>query len=314
MLTVDYKERADMSEVIMCLSALYSNRELPKRKKRSDKKEGEEEAPAGVGGNSEGRNEVEADAPRVGTYRTDGQGIRRMGEASPTAKEKKVLEAKKLNPNSAAAKRKKASETNKQKESSLITPSQLSETAGGKKSSASASTRSETPISDSGDFGNFASFDQVFEDNFDPFQSSHEEAVVELNSLMDKINGSDQDFSSAFADHCEISQECASIQLPDPRISDNELELSFEVTFQGFDSSVPSVFSTDDHYFSNVNNANNDDGFGDTMANQDEQSKQIAASPKKFFGFGSGSSNNEAPALTISAKKKRGVFGMLGKR
>jgi serine/threonine protein kinase len=43
MLTVDYKERADMSEVIMCLSALYSNRELPKRKKRSDKKEGEEE-------------------------------------------------------------------------------------------------------------------------------------------------------------------------------------------------------------------------------------------------------------------------------
>ena len=74
MLTVDYKERADMSEVIMCLSALYSNRPLPKRKKREGKIKEEEK---------------KKEEMRVGAYRTDGQGIRQM---TPVKEKKKFVE------------------------------------------------------------------------------------------------------------------------------------------------------------------------------------------------------------------------------
>jgi hypothetical protein len=65
MLTVDSKARADMTEVILCLSAIYSGRPLPPRKKSSKpkKKEGEP-----------GEEELE-DSERVGVFRTDGQGI-----------------------------------------------------------------------------------------------------------------------------------------------------------------------------------------------------------------------------------------------
>mmetsp|Transcript_32956 Transcript_32956/g.38356 ORF Transcript_32956/g.38356 Transcript_32956/m.38356 type:complete len:654 (+) Transcript_32956:408-2369(+) len=93
MLTVNCKERADMTEVILCLSAIYSGKPLPPRKRES-KKEGES-------GNKEKQEKKE----RVGTYRTDGQGIRKT-----FLEEKKPAEAKKLNPNSAAARRRKAAE------------------------------------------------------------------------------------------------------------------------------------------------------------------------------------------------------------
>ncbi|KAL7503694.1 hypothetical protein ACHAXN_001449 [Cyclotella atomus] len=324
MLTVDYKERADMSEVIMCLSAIYSGRELPKRKRREKKKVVEQgevvNGASAVGGGAaassfnSGQEKVESEAtPRVGAYRTDGQGIR-LVEDSPISKEKKVLEAKKLNPNSAAAKRKKASETNKQKEGIVFTALSSHTTnsggVGGKKSSASASTRSETPISDSGDF-NFASFDQAFDDEgasttaavFDPFSTTSaedgDEVMVELNTLMDKMNTNDDTFRFSGFDRPENSNS--------KTIQNQVAESSFEVIFQGFDSSVPSVFSSDDDYFSNTAN---DDGFGDYLG-QDERTNQTvaASSSKKFFGFGS--SRNAASDVTASAKKKRGVFGML---
>jgi len=88
MLTVNCKERADMTEVILCLSAIYSGRPLPPRKKTAN---------TGIG---------EESKRRVGAYRTDGQGIR--GQKS---EEKKPAEAKKLNPNSAAARRRKAAQS-----------------------------------------------------------------------------------------------------------------------------------------------------------------------------------------------------------
>ena len=323
MLTVDYKERADMSEVIMCLSALYSNRELPKRKIREKKnsKEGEH----GVENEGDARADAVAtegaaksvEETRVGTYRTDGQGIRLMDELSPVSREKKVLEAKKLNPNSAAAKRKKASETNKQKEA-IFTTFQFSSSsataatavAGGKKSSASASTRSETPISDSGEFGNFASFDQAFDCCFDPFQSEHAESfqndndglVDELDNLMDKVNvESPSDFPSAFDDQASPSTQPFKAAEP-----------SFEVTFQGFDSRVPSVFSSDDHYFSNSNNNDVNTGLFADMADDDDElitNDEASPSPRNFFGFKGGSNNTP----NTSAKKKK-RFSILGKR
>lgn len=92
MLTVDNKARADMTEVILCLSAIYSNRPLPPRKKSSkSKKKGEEAEVA-----------AEGDAGRVGAYRTDGQGI--SGSKKKSSK-KTPSAGKKLASDSAAARR-----------------------------------------------------------------------------------------------------------------------------------------------------------------------------------------------------------------
>lgn len=63
MLTVNCKERADMTEVILCLSAIYSGRPLPPRKIIKSKG-------GGRSTDAQQRNE------RVGAFRTDGQGIR----------------------------------------------------------------------------------------------------------------------------------------------------------------------------------------------------------------------------------------------
>jgi hypothetical protein len=64
MLTVNYKERADMTEVILCLSAIYSGKPLPPRKKVTKTK-----------GKRHGIDDKKKE--RVGTFRTDGQGIRK---------------------------------------------------------------------------------------------------------------------------------------------------------------------------------------------------------------------------------------------
>jgi serine/threonine protein kinase len=70
MLTTDYKARCNMTEVILCLSALYSGNELPPRKERLSSKK------------TEGKKE----ANKVGTYRTDGQGIRTAPIVEPKKK------------------------------------------------------------------------------------------------------------------------------------------------------------------------------------------------------------------------------------
>jgi serine/threonine protein kinase len=74
MLTVNYKERADISEVILCLSALYSDRSLPPRKLRE---RNTKSIPKTV--------ETEKN-PRIGTFRTDGQGIKIDTVEEPTSK------------------------------------------------------------------------------------------------------------------------------------------------------------------------------------------------------------------------------------
>lgn len=91
MLTFDCKARADMTEVILCLSAIYSGRPLPPRKKMPKAKKSN--GPPGEGSSD-----------RVGAFRTDGQGMRTTAVVEP----KKPVEAKKLNPNSAAARRRRA--------------------------------------------------------------------------------------------------------------------------------------------------------------------------------------------------------------
>jgi hypothetical protein len=94
MLTSDCKARADMTEVILCLSAVYSGRPLPPRKKSSRASKTE---------NQEGGGADASPEQKVGIYRTDGQGIQQP-EYDPT----KATEGKKLASNSVAARRKRA--------------------------------------------------------------------------------------------------------------------------------------------------------------------------------------------------------------
>eukprot|EP00522_Entomoneis_paludosa_P009048 CAMPEP_0172455152 /NCGR_PEP_ID=MMETSP1065-20121228/11915_1 /TAXON_ID=265537 /ORGANISM="Amphiprora paludosa, Strain CCMP125" /LENGTH=651 /DNA_ID=CAMNT_0013207609 /DNA_START=205 /DNA_END=2160 /DNA_ORIENTATION=+ len=109
MLTVDSKARADMTEVILCLSAVYSRRPLPPRKEKSSskKKEEKEEESSGAEKKSSSKSK-KSKSERVGTFRTDGQGIYEDGFAIDPKEAKKAPQAKKLDPNSAAARRKKS--------------------------------------------------------------------------------------------------------------------------------------------------------------------------------------------------------------
>jgi len=109
MLTVDSKARADMTEVILCLSAVYSGRPLPPRKERKEKKKPEKEG--SKSSQKKKKNE------RAGKFRTDGQGIYDDNLALDAAEVKKPAQAKRLDPNSAAARRRIAAGGDKDFES-----------------------------------------------------------------------------------------------------------------------------------------------------------------------------------------------------
>jgi hypothetical protein len=104
MLTSECKARADMTEVILCLSAVYSGRPLPPRKKpsRGSKTENQDDEDVPSSKPDQGN----ADS-RVGSYRTDGQGIQ-----EPVYDPTKATEGKKLASNSVAARRKRAAAAN----------------------------------------------------------------------------------------------------------------------------------------------------------------------------------------------------------
>jgi serine/threonine protein kinase len=100
MLTQDCKARADMTEVILCLSAVYSGKPLPPRKERKSKEKKEKESSTAAP-NSSGEKKKKVG----GTFRTDGQGQVENDLTIDLLDPKKVKEAKKLDPNSAAARR-----------------------------------------------------------------------------------------------------------------------------------------------------------------------------------------------------------------
>ncbi|CAJ1946300.1 unnamed protein product [Cylindrotheca closterium] len=99
MLASDSKERADMTEVILCLSAVYSGRPLPPRKKKKNKEPSKSKAEKPI----ESKTTEATDEERIGTFRTDGQGVQEA-VYDPT----KATEGKKLASNSVAARRKRA--------------------------------------------------------------------------------------------------------------------------------------------------------------------------------------------------------------
>ena len=116
MLTVDYKARADMTEVILCLSAVYSGRPLPPRKKstRSSKSEDKEQTNNPT---DTIKKETQSDS-RIGKFRTDSQGYRDENIYDPT----KATEGKKLASNSVAARRKRAAASSAAASSSGSSP------------------------------------------------------------------------------------------------------------------------------------------------------------------------------------------------
>ncbi|MGK3745124.1 MAG: hypothetical protein ACI8RD_004776 [Bacillariaceae sp.] len=96
MLAVDYKARADMTEVILCLSAVYSGRPLPPRKKPSRSSKSDEKE-------SSKKTAETTQKETIGKFRIDSQGYEE-NIYDPT----KATEAKKLASNSVAARRKRA--------------------------------------------------------------------------------------------------------------------------------------------------------------------------------------------------------------
>mmetsp|Transcript_20768 Transcript_20768/g.31281 ORF Transcript_20768/g.31281 Transcript_20768/m.31281 type:complete len:295 (-) Transcript_20768:246-1130(-) len=97
MLTIDAKSRADMTEVILCLSALYSGRPLPARKKSSKSKNKEDSGTAPLE-----QDDRDHHGERIGAYRTDGQGFQ---EKKKKKKKDTPSHGKKLAQDSAAARR-----------------------------------------------------------------------------------------------------------------------------------------------------------------------------------------------------------------
>mmetsp|Transcript_6026 Transcript_6026/g.8787 ORF Transcript_6026/g.8787 Transcript_6026/m.8787 type:complete len:541 (-) Transcript_6026:283-1905(-) len=96
MLTIDSKSRADMTEVILCLSALYSGRPLPARKKSSKSKKKEDSGVSPVD-----QDDRDHQGERIGAYRTDGQGF----QEKKKKKKETPSHGKKLAQDSAAARR-----------------------------------------------------------------------------------------------------------------------------------------------------------------------------------------------------------------
>ena len=127
MLAVDYKARADMTEVILCLSAVYSGRPLPPRKKntRSSKSDEKESSKKSV---------ETTQKETIGKFRIDSQGYQE-NIYDPT----KATEAKKLASNSVAARRKRAAASSS---SSAVT----SKISGGPSATIATATAAPTPV------------------------------------------------------------------------------------------------------------------------------------------------------------------------
>ena len=128
MLAVDYKARADMTEVILCLSAVYSGRPLPPRKKnaRSSKSDEKESSKKSV---------ETTQKETIGKFRIDSQGYQE-NIYDPT----KATEAKKLASNSVAARRKRAAASSSS--SSAVT----SKISGGPSATIATATAAPTPV------------------------------------------------------------------------------------------------------------------------------------------------------------------------
>lgn len=113
MLTLDCKARADMTEVILCLSAVYSGRPLPARKDRSKRKEEESSRDRKDRGgdkerasSSSSRKKKEEKSDATGTFRTNSQGVYEDDLAlDPEIVKKAPKERRKVDPNSALARR-----------------------------------------------------------------------------------------------------------------------------------------------------------------------------------------------------------------
>ncbi|KAL3761410.1 hypothetical protein ACHAWU_007369 [Discostella pseudostelligera] len=302
MLALDCKERADMSEVIMCLSALYSNRPLPQRKYATKTRE-------------------EMTTVRMGAYRTDGQGIRH--EKDPV-KNWKMGEAKKLDPNSAAAKRKKASEGHKQynnisssissnnKDNIMSSVEIISEHGGEGGQQQNNTTKSSSPPSLAEDsFHNFASFERVF-DNQSIDHQFHDNMNTDESATTSLL---DDTFNSTFEEQCQISTAPSSSSPPPPSAAtvgdgkndngyaaeDTNFEVMFHENLATSSSSLEILPSPTNYQLSPSRRGWN------VSSNAPGSFPQLLSSTATSGG--ADSMNNEAS--NSNTKKKRGLFGSI---
>ena len=215
-----------------------------------------------------------------GAYRTDGQGVRKE---SPGGKERrKVVEAKKLDPNSAAAKRKKASEVSKKRGNVREARSDH----GGSNSFHGSSEDS------------FASFDKAISDGGKSGQHSAH-AASDSDGFPNLATGSGEDFASF-----------------DQAVFDDGNFGGNDVSFASV--SDRNALQFDDNFGDEVSLISNSEGLSSAFG---DQCRVSGGSPQLFpddFGipkdvnasFGS-SSDGEAP---INGKKKRGLFRSLGRK
>jgi serine/threonine protein kinase len=168
MLCSDSKARADMTEVILCLSAVYSGRPLPPRKKSSKPKKEKEEVKVET---------AEQPDTRAGTFRTDGQGVQEV-VYDPT----KATQAKKLDQNSAAARRKRAAAAAAAKPPPAPAPS----------SKASNDNKSSSDPID------FNVFDAKGDEALTSAGFSDSKAFGEMKGFEDNGNASGKDFFGSF--------------------------------------------------------------------------------------------------------------------
>lgn len=305
MLALDCKERADMSEVIMCLSALYSNRPLPQRKYAT-------------------KNRDETTTVRLGAFRTDGQGIRPDHPNDTGKKNWKLGEAKKLDPNSAAAKRKKASEVQKQSNnlntttsSSIAFSKEIFDNGGevvGQPQNNSKTTSSSSPPSLEDNFHNFASFERIFDDNQGTMEQFHDlnttdESAATTSLLEDTFD------SNLFEEQCQISVAPSSSPSPSKPLAATGVngytaeDANFEVMFQ--DTNATSLSSPLAILQSTTNHQNNSPSRRWNMSNNAPGSFPQLLPTTSSSGGADTIQQQKASDSNNSTKKKRGLFGSI---
>ena len=247
MLTLNYKDRATMSEVIMCLSALYSNRPLPQRTRvdnNNNEKTMSTTATSSIAAAAAARVQTKNDDSNdnddscssretKGTYKTDGQGIRSPNTTTKKSPNRSILTAKKLDPNSAAAKRKKAA---------LMTTNTAATTGF---FPATTPLPLPQPSSASHTATTTSTFDTTFDDNFgfdssnfnetttSPSQDGIEVTTIATSTIPTK-NGVDDinnnvSFSTSFEHKCQIL-DSATINAAAATTTTSSLSSAFDTT------------------------------------------------------------------------------------
>lgn len=296
MLTVDSKARADMTEVILCLSAVYSGRPLPPRKKSSRTPKAEEKEQIKKSSTAPVKKDASNDT-RIGKFRTDAQGFRDDNIYDPS----KVTEGKKLASNSVAARRKRAAvssaaaappaPTNNSSTNSLSTPVDPLTF-----SSMQGSEDENTSDVAFSAFGDVNGFDDKGDDFFQAFDSNKED-----QQLFRSNDGFDQDAFGAGWELAGANESSTRTQ--------ETVETMQKLSISSFDSD-PDMTKTDGPAQRSRprRKSSSFDGFegeGDNSKNERRPRRKSNDSVDSFDGFTGEADNTASEAVPHSKQTRR---------